>query len=114
MIEAAPDGSSIEPLTRTPHASQCLCTLAPGQITKPVQHRTIHELWYVLEGQGELWLDGDVLELAPGNDAHLQPGQPFQFRCTGTRLSILITSIPAWPGDEEAQPAPNGPWQPAL
>src|SRR5436309_770304 len=58
----APDGSEIRLLVNggglpvgATRASLCEVTLPAGQVSRPVWHRTVEELWYVLAGQGEVW-----------------------------------------------------------
>ena len=29
--------------------------LPAGQVSRPVYHRTVEELWYILEGRGQVW-----------------------------------------------------------
>jgi len=31
------------------------CTLLAGGVSKPVHHRTVEEIWYCVEGDGEVW-----------------------------------------------------------
>ncbi|MYC47613.1 MAG: cupin domain-containing protein [Chloroflexi bacterium] len=114
----APDGSEIRLLAETPRASMVHCSLAPGRVSIAVAHRTVEELWYCLEGGGQLWRrQGDretVVELAPGVSVSIPLGARFQFRNTGdAALRFIIATIPAWPGDDEAFPVP-GPWSASL
>ena len=56
---AAPDGSEIRFLIDRRHgagrASMVHVTLPAGQVSRPVRHRTVEEIWYVLEGRGQVW-----------------------------------------------------------
>ncbi len=113
--EIAPDGSSVELLQRSPLASQCLCTLPAGCISKAVRHRSVEELWYVVTGTGDLWLEGKGnIPLTAGASVRIEAGQGFQFRADADEtLRIHITTLPPWPGDTEAESA-TGPWQANL
>ena len=55
----APDGSEIRLLVDARHAatkaSLCEVTLPAGQVSRPVWHQTVEEIWYVLEGLGQVW-----------------------------------------------------------
>ncbi len=55
----APDGSEIRFLIDDRHAARKASlvevTLPPGQVSKPVYHRTVEEIWYILEGTGHVW-----------------------------------------------------------
>ena len=108
----APDGSEIRLLAQTPRASMVHCSLPPGRVSIAVTHRTVDELWYCLGGCGQMWQRlGDheeVVDLAPGVSVSIPLGAHFQFRATGDRaLQIVIATIPAWPGDDEAYPVPG-------
>jgi mannose-6-phosphate isomerase-like protein (cupin superfamily) len=106
--EPAPDGSTIFPLVRTSRASAGLIELAPGEVSTAVRHRTVEEIWYVLEGFGQLWRwsadPGRVDDLAPGVCVTIPVGASFQFRCTGdSPLRMLMITMPPWPGEAEAE-----------
>ena len=55
----AADGSEIRLLVDSRQgavkSSLVEVTLGPGEITRPVWHRTVEEVWYVLEGAGTVW-----------------------------------------------------------
>ena len=103
----APDGSEIRLLARSRRGSMVHCTLNPGQVSRPVAHRTVEELWYVLEGRGQVWrrLGGEerIVDVSPGASLSIPVGAHFQFRTVGERpLRIAIVTMPPWPGEEEA------------
>jgi len=53
--------------------SMCHLECPPGATVRPVHsHRDTEELMYILEGQGEAWVDGDVATFRAG-DAVLFP-----------------------------------------
>ena len=66
----APDGSEIRLLPAMQGGGLCHCTLPAGMTSSPVAHRSVEELWYILEGQGEVWRKSDGTEAtvryAPG------------------------------------------------
>lgn len=114
--EPAPDGSRIYPLVRTDQASAGIIELRPDQVTAPVRHQTIEEIWYVLEGAGQLWRqldrDEETVELTAGTCVTIPTGAAFQFRSDGERpLRMLMLTIPPWPGPDEAIAA-AGVWKP--
>ena len=51
----APDGSEIRLMSATSRGSMVHCTLHPGEVSLPVAHRTVEEVWYFLEGSGQVW-----------------------------------------------------------
>ena len=62
----APDGSEIRLLATVDAGGLAHCTLPAGTIAGPVRHRTVKEVWYVVDGRGEVWrrggLDEEVVE----------------------------------------------------
>ena len=106
----APDGSQIRLLvTDARQASLVEVTLAAGQVTRPVRHRTVEEIWYFLEGEGRVWLAGAFHDVGPGSRLVIPTGAPFQFAAGAeVRLRFLCYTSPPWPGAEEADPVPEG------
>lgn len=108
----APDGSEIRLLSSTTRGSMVHCTLNPGEVSLPVAHRTVEEVWYVLEGTGQVWRkfgdDERIDDVAPGVSLPISVGAHFQFRNTGQGpLRILIVTMPPWPGEHEAYRVPG-------
>ena|ERR1700693_910224 len=117
----APDGSEIRLLAgdkeRATAASLCQASLGPRQISRPVWHGNVEEIWYFLEGEGEVWRcppDAERRSVAPvavsSGDALVIPARwYFQFRSTTDQpLRFLCYTSPPWPGADEARPAPHG------
>jgi mannose-6-phosphate isomerase-like protein (cupin superfamily) len=103
----APDGSEIRLLPTVAGGSMVHCTLPPGAVSLAVAHRTVHELWYVLAGEGELWRHQDgreeVVALRPHTAHSIPLGTRFQFRNPGPEpLAFVIVTMPPWPGMDEA------------
>ena len=108
----APDGSEIRLLSLTSRGSMVHCTLNPGEVSLPVAHRTVEEVWYFLEGTGQVWRRfGDeerVVNVAQGVSLSIPVGAHFQFRTTGDGpLRFLIVTMPQWPGEDEAYRVPG-------
>jgi mannose-6-phosphate isomerase-like protein (cupin superfamily) len=111
----APDGSRVRVLLATERGSMAHFSLAPGQTSAAVVHRTVEELWYFLEGRGEMWLRSgersEVVEVEPGVCVSIPVGTEFQFRSLGEDpLAAVGVTMPPWPGDAEAVPV-EGPWE---
>lgn len=50
------------------HLSMCRMECPPGATVRPVHaHRDIEELVYILEGQGEAWVEGEVASFRAGD-----------------------------------------------
>ena len=117
----APDGSEIRLLIDARHAatkaSLCEVTLLGGQISRPVWHQTVEEIWYVLAGQGQVWRcppghEPEAMEpvpVRPGDALIIPTGWRFQFSAKDAApLRFLCYTCPRWPGPDEAQPAEQG------
>ena len=90
----------------------------PRAVAKPVAHRTVEEVWYILSGSGRMWrkLDGyeELVELRPGISLTIPTGTHFQFRCDGDeRLDVVGATMPPWPGEGKAFFV-DGTWQPTV
>jgi mannose-6-phosphate isomerase-like protein (cupin superfamily) len=110
----APDGSEIRELVRVSGGSMVHCTLPVGATSMAVAHRTVEEVWYVVSGRGQVWRKRDaqvsVVDINPGVSLSIEIGTHFQFRNTGDEpLCIVITTMPPWPGENEAVPV-EGKW----
>jgi mannose-6-phosphate isomerase-like protein (cupin superfamily) len=83
LSEAAPfttkDGSTIRELLGLPTSSvrkQSLAeaTLRPGGATQRHHHRETEEIYYIVEGSGEMEIDGERAHVAPGDAILIPPG----------------------------------------
>jgi mannose-6-phosphate isomerase-like protein (cupin superfamily) len=122
-INAAPDtiatdGSEVRVLCTTSRGGMAVFTLPPGAVSKPVAHRTIEEIWYVIRGQGRMWRKSDaredITEIAAGISISIPTGTHFQLRCDGDEpLAAVAVTMPPWPGDGEAYIV-AGKWPPTA
>ncbi len=116
----APDGSEIRLLLGATEAatkaSLVEVTLGAGQVSRPVWHRSVEELWYVLEGSGRVWrcppghdpASVEPVAVGPGDALVIPTGWSFQFTAGESALTFLCFTTPPWPGEDEAQPASSG------
>ncbi len=114
----APDGSDVRILPQLAGGSMAHFTLASGVTARPVRHRTVEEIWFVVSGRGDMWRATDEREetvaLQPGVALTIPVGTRFQFRASGGEpLTIVAVTMPPWPGDDEAV-AVDGPWEPTA
>jgi mannose-6-phosphate isomerase-like protein (cupin superfamily) len=114
----APDGSEIRELGRVAGGSLAHCRLPAGSVTIAVRHRTVEEVWYILAGKGKVWRRDEsgeeVVEVEAGVALTIPAGVAFQFRSSaGADLEFVLTTMPPWPGPDEAEPL-VGPWEPAV
>jgi mannose-6-phosphate isomerase-like protein (cupin superfamily) len=113
----APDGSEVRLLCRVSGASTAEFLLPPSTVSRAVHHRTVEEVWFILEGEGQIWrsrADESVyVALTPGTSVTIPVGTIFQFMSAQEPLRVLGVTVPPWPGDAEAVPA-DGPWTPTA
>jgi mannose-6-phosphate isomerase-like protein (cupin superfamily) len=110
----APDGSDVRVLLRLSRGSMAHFELGAGQVSRAVAHHQVEELWYILNGRGELWRRQagreETVALSPGTCLSIPAGTHFQFRAAdGAPLMAVGVTMPPWPGDAEAYEIP-GPW----
>jgi mannose-6-phosphate isomerase-like protein (cupin superfamily) len=115
----APDGSLVRLLVGGTRGGLAQFELAAGEVSVAQRHRTIEELWFVVEGQGRMWrkpVSGEarVVDLREGMSVSIPTGTHFQFRNDGrSPLRVIGATMPPWPGGDEAVRV-DGPWAPAL
>lgn len=112
--DVAPDGSDVRILLRLDRGGMAHFQLAPGRTSAAVAHRTVEELWYVLDGRGEMWRRSgdreDLVAMEAGVCLSIPVGTRFQFRSFGPRpLAVIGVTMPPWPGPGEAY-AVRGNW----
>ena len=61
-------------------------------------HKKMTELYYVLEGEGRIELDGESLPVRPGSAIMIRPG--CRHRAVG-QLKVLIVPVPAFDVHDE-------------
>ena len=90
-------------------------TLPAGEVSRPVYHRTVEEIWYILEGEGWVWrsprgaLGVGAQAVARGDALAIPVGWSFQFAAgAGGPLRFLCHTTPPWPGEGEAVPVDRG------
>jgi mannose-6-phosphate isomerase-like protein (cupin superfamily) len=103
----SPAGADIRFVMACEAGNMIHSTVPPQQVNRATMHATVSELWFVLEGRGEIWRDdGDescVTALVPGTSVDIPVGTAFQYRNTGDAdLTFICVSMPPWPGDSEA------------
>ena len=110
----APDGSDVRVLLQLGRGSMAHFELAAGQVSRPVAHHSVDEIWYVLHGRGQMWRRQaqrqETVPLYAGTCVSIPAGTHFQFRAdrSGPLAAIGVT-MPPWPGADEAFGVP-GAW----
>ena len=116
----AADGSEVRLLLAlNDRGSTAHFRLLPGQVSRAVTHKTVHEIWYVLKGEGKMWRSQDgreeISDLRPGVCLTLPLGTRFQFTASGTApFEALGVTIPPWPNTQDEALIVEGRWQPNV
>jgi len=108
----APDTSEIRLLVGTTRGSLAHGTLPSGGVSLAIVHRIVEEVWYVTEGQGQVWRKVGsremVVDVRPGTALTIPTGAHFQFRAIGPGpLRFIMCTMPPWPGAQEAVRVPD-------
>lgn len=96
------DGSTIRSLldlSTAPVANQSLAeaTLEPGAATQRHYHRESEEIYYLVEGSGEMELDGERGSVGPGDAILIPPGAWHQIRADASGpLRFLCCCAPPY------------------
>jgi mannose-6-phosphate isomerase-like protein (cupin superfamily) len=112
----APDTSDVRVLLGLGSGGMAHFELAPGRVSKAVRHKTVEEIWFFLNGRGEMWRKQsdheEIVAVEPGVCLTIPLGTHFQFRSYGYEpLSAIGITMPPWPGDGEAIEV-AGKWRP--
>jgi mannose-6-phosphate isomerase-like protein (cupin superfamily) len=111
----APDGSEVRVLGTTARGSMAQFTLPPDAVSKAVAHRSVEEIWMVIEGRGRMWRKLETIEetvdLHPGVSITIPVGTSFQFRNDGGGpLQCIGVTMPPWPGGMDEAYEVEGVW----
>ena len=75
----------------TVHLSECLTKVKPGITLKPYHsHKDIEEIIYVIEGEGEVWVEGSTCEIKKGDSVLYAPNSKHTVTNTGTGTLVLL------------------------
>ncbi len=96
------DGSEIRELLA--HRNSCLknqslaeARLPPGASTAPHHHPRTEEIYYILEGAGQMTIGGESRAVGPGDAIAIPPGAMHTITCTSRApLKFLCCCAPAY------------------
>ncbi|CAN5178713.1 hypothetical protein BH18ACT12_BH18ACT12_05620 [soil metagenome] len=89
------DGSTIRELHHTGRQSLAEATLEPGQATQRHFHRQSEEIYIVLDGEGELEIEGEIHRVGSGDAALIRPGAWHEIRAVSA-LRFLCCCAPPY------------------
>lgn len=96
------DGSEIRELLA--YRNSCIrkqslaeARLPPGAQTTPHYHPQTEEIYFILEGHGQMQIDGEQRRVGPGDAVAIPPGAVHTLRNTGeVTLRFLCCCAPAY------------------
>ncbi len=96
-----PDGARIRELagrtTGLTSHSLAVITHPAGMATVEHHHTVADEVYFVQSGRGHLRVDGEMLELAPGDTVTIRPGQRHKLWAdAGEDVVLVVTCAPAY------------------
>jgi mannose-6-phosphate isomerase-like protein (cupin superfamily) len=93
------DGSEIREFHHSPAQSLAEATLAAGQSTQRHYHAASEEIYFVLEGEGDLEIDGERRRVGVG-DAALIPAGAWHEIVATSPLRFLCCCAPPYSNDD--------------
>jgi mannose-6-phosphate isomerase-like protein (cupin superfamily) len=99
------DGSTIRVLldaetARAANQSLAEAWLEPGQETQRHYHAASEELYVLLDGSGEMEVDGEHASVGPGDAILIPPGAWHQIRAGDAPLRFLCCCAPPYSHDD--------------
>ena len=94
------DGSTIRELMHTGAQSLAEATLMPGQGTQRHHHARTEELYFFLEGGGELEVDGEERRVGAGDTVLIPPGARHSIVAGKSGARFLCCCAPAYSHDD--------------
>lgn len=118
-LEAVPafitkDGSEIRELlahrnSAIRNQSLAEARLAPGTSTQEHYHIKTEEIYYITHGSGRIRIEGEMLEVKPGDAIAIRPGQKHKLWNTGAEtLRLLCCCAPAYEHDDTVMTESDG------
>jgi mannose-6-phosphate isomerase-like protein (cupin superfamily) len=94
-----PCGESTRPLTR---AETSVCNLHVTFIKDSVKHyhKECTEVYYILEGEGKMELNGDVVAIEPGMLVYIEPYTPHRL-WSEEGVRTIVIGVPALNPEDE-------------
>jgi mannose-6-phosphate isomerase-like protein (cupin superfamily) len=100
------DGSEIRELLA--HRNSCIrkqslaeARLAPGLTTAAHHHPQTEEIYFILEGEGRMYLGDEARDVGPGDAIAIPPGMVHWISNTGdTPLRLLCCCAPGYEHDD--------------
>jgi mannose-6-phosphate isomerase-like protein (cupin superfamily) len=116
----AVDAAEVRKVFAPGKASMVHCILPPKVVSVPIRNLGIDEIWYFIDGQGEIWLKeedeakGEMKKLSPGSCLTIPMGVHFQYRALGEDpMTFLCVTMPPFQSREENNEEVEAHWEPS-
>ena len=94
------DGSTIREYHHTVSQSLAEASLDPGAATKRHFHERSEEIYLILEGGGELEVDGEGRQVVPGDAVLIPPGAWHELTAGEEGVRLLCCCVPPYADDD--------------
>jgi quercetin dioxygenase-like cupin family protein len=94
------DGSTIREYFHSELQSLAEASLEPGRATQRHYHARSEEIYLVVEGAGELEVDGDRREVSSGDAILILPGAWHQLTAGADGVRLLCCCVPPYSDDD--------------
>jgi mannose-6-phosphate isomerase-like protein (cupin superfamily) len=94
------DGSTIREYFHTAVQSLAEASLEPRAATKRHYHARSEEIYLIVEGGGELEVDGRRHDVGPGDAVLIPPGSWHQLTAGGKGTRLLCCCVPPYADDD--------------
>lgn len=100
VAEEIPEDKHSTETVRTDNVSVEVMAFTPGD-DDPMHSHHEDEVYQVVSGQGKLNVEGDSVDVGPGDVVHLEPGTEHQFHDFEGELVVTVLYGPAKHSDEQ-------------
>jgi quercetin dioxygenase-like cupin family protein len=94
------DGSTIREYLHTEAQSLAEASLAPGQATRRHYHARSEEIYLIVDGSGELEVDGETRSVAAGDAILIPPGSWHELTARADGVRLLCCCVPPYTDDD--------------
>jgi mannose-6-phosphate isomerase-like protein (cupin superfamily) len=94
------DGSVIREYFHSERQSLAEASLEPGRATRRHYHARSEEIYLIVEGGGELEIDGDLRQVSSGDAILIPPGSWHELRAGAEGVRLLCCCVPAYSDDD--------------
>jgi len=90
--------------TDLPALGLAMAEVDPGALSPPHFHRHMSEAYFILEGEGEMWMDGVRFPVGPGDAISIAPGVVHALGNAGPDpLRFVVTTAGAYDPDDDIE-----------